>query len=101
MPYFFKSGEEVEDNMQYINSMSLLPNPATDKVNVNFTLQEDASVSLGVFDSRGAEVLHITDNFYTEGEHQLSISLESLPPGLYFCKLQSNESSIVNKLIVQ
>jgi pimeloyl-ACP methyl ester carboxylesterase len=101
MPNIFKSDEALSNDVEYINSMSLMPNPTTDNVRVNFTLQEDAAVSLGVFDSRGAEVLHITDNFYTEGDHQLNIRLESLPPGLYFCKLQSNESNIVKKLIVQ
>jgi len=100
-PSFFKSLEETDDDLSCTHSMVLMPNPATEYVTVNFTLQEDAAVTLGVFDSRGAEVLHITDNFYTAGDHQLNIRLESLPPGMYFCKLQSNESNIVKKLVVQ
>ena len=100
-PGFFKSDEETNDHLSNTVSMSLMPNPATERVTLWFNLQEDATVSLGVFDSRGAELVHCPEHYFTAGDHQLSINLETLPPGLYFCKLQSAKENIVKKLIIQ
>ena len=100
-PYFFKSIEAGEADESYINTLTIMPNPASGNVNIDFILKEDAEVSLGIFDARGTLVNNCDNAFYTAGHHRLDINLESLPAGLYFCKLQINNTIEVKKLVVK
>jgi hypothetical protein len=100
-PYFFKSIDAGENEKSYVNTLTIMPNPASGNVNIDFSLKEDAEVSLGIFDARGTLVNDCDNSFYTAGQHRLNINLEGLPAGLYFCKLQSNNMIKVSKLVVK
>lgn len=100
-PGFFKSLTKKEDGPAIASTLSIIPNPANDNVNINFMLDEDACVGLGIYDSRGALVMSSAEAAYDAGDHRISLDIGSLPPGMYFCKLQNNGGTIVKKLIIQ
>ncbi|CAN5173400.1 hypothetical protein BH09BAC5_BH09BAC5_21180 [soil metagenome] len=83
------------------NSVSLYPNPSSDKSTVNFTLTESGNVNVTVFDITGKSIQQISEQeSFTQGEHKLEIDTKSIPSGVYFVTLTTGESSITRRLIV-
>lgn len=103
--YKIKGGQiaGTEDNL-FIHSLSMVPNPASDKV--SFTLKNDSIKSLELFDVKGSRVL--VDNVFpiknSEGtaDGQKTLSTANLSAGLYFVKITGGSGkSILKKLIIQ
>lgn len=61
------------------NSTTIYPNPCNKRLFVN--LQDPMQASVSIYDSRGLQQLHC---LYADG-----IDVSSLPPGLYFAKIQA------------
>lgn len=53
-----------------------------------FTTEEDAMVSLKIFDLRGREVRNLAQGFMAAGPHQASLGERSLHAGRYVARLQ-------------
>lgn len=95
--YRIKGGEIAgTDEFSIENSLSMLPNPASESV--SFLLKDDLLESLFFFDLHGRLV-------YSEKSisvKEKTISISNLNTGIYFVKITSEEGkSLVKKLIVQ
>jgi len=90
--------EDIED--EFI----LYPNPASENVIFRFNLISDSSVDISIFDLRGTKVAQVTGNksFYN-GSNEVLFKAEQMSPGIYFCKLKTNNSNKekIIKLIIQ
>jgi hypothetical protein len=70
---------------------TLLPNPATDYINVLLDMVSDATVRYSVLDMNGK--VWISDEiFYTEGNNALVVPVRSLLSGMYLLRLQSSDN---------
>jgi hypothetical protein len=80
------------------------PNPFKDKTEIRYTLQERASVTLGVFDISGQRIKSLVNGFMDngvysviwDGKDERGIPVSS---GIYFYRLTAGELKITNKLI--
>lgn len=84
------------------NSLSLLPinpNPATNQLNVSFSIPSSGTVSIGVFDLSGRMVQNLAETHMTAGSHSMSFATD-LTTGVYFCHLSSKDESVTQKLVV-
>lgn len=78
------------------NTLSMLPNPASE--NVSFNLKNDELSNISLYDIRGRLV--ISEENISSSEKTISIS--NLNSGIYFAKITSaKEQTTVKKLIVQ
>ena len=93
-----------------ISSLTLFPpapNPASSETAIEFSLPNQANVSLKVFDMLGNIVLQpLSALSLTEGEHRLRINIASLPSGSYRVRLDalfatSAEMRMVPLLIIK
>ena len=66
------------------------PNPASGMTNFNFTLPNDASVKVSVFDMRGHEVQKLVSGRISGGMHSVSFDASRLTSGTYIYMLESN-----------
>ncbi len=77
---------EIEEGVE---STVVIPNPATDVVNIN----TKKFISASIYNSYGSKVI--------ESSSSSRITLSNLPAGLYFVHIQSNLGTSVEKLIIQ
>lgn len=77
--------------------LSIFPNPAKNSVNIE-VLPSLGSIksTLTIYNSSGQLVYSRTENF----AHSEQIELSALPGGLYFVYFQSEESRIIQKLVI-
>ncbi len=85
-----------------INSFNLFPNPATEKVNINFSLSEDLKASVGIYDLQGKLLNQpITDQQYFKGINAIEVKLNGLAAGVYLLKLSTTNGYKIQRFIVE
>ena len=78
------------------------PNPAQDEVNIHFNLPEDGQVSLELMNVNGKLIEKIDLGSYPMGTNEFSYKIPaSLSKGVYLYKFITDNTTVVNQLVVQ
>jgi hypothetical protein len=104
----FFGGILTDVNEQQINdelSVNTWPNPFSEKLNIEFTLNEPAQVSLEIIDVHGKSVNTIIDNELNPGIYTLfwdgtSASGNKAPEGMYLYVLKTGQHLYSGKLLL-
>jgi hypothetical protein len=67
---------------------SISPNPFHGKVTISFSIESTEKVNLSVFDMKGREIYSSGLQSFAKGDHKMDWNAQSIPSGLYFCKLR-------------
>jgi uncharacterized protein (DUF1501 family) len=78
--------------------LMLYPNPIVDNATIKFK-SEGGHCMVQVFNMRGSEVLSPIDNNYSEGSHEIPVSLYNLPQGTYMVRFQNNAYQEIKKVV--
>jgi Zn-dependent metalloprotease len=78
---------------------TVYPNPFSSTVQVEFELEEEASVTLGIYSLLMQPVVNVTEQRYAAGQHRLTYDLKELPAGVYFVNLRAGDRSITKKIV--
>jgi len=82
------------------NNLSVYPNPFTDNTKIDFYLENGTNYKLTLCNALGQEVRILSEGISTEtGKKSIQITTNDLEEGVYFCKLVSNETIIIRKMI--
>lgn len=84
----------VKDYILYQN----YPNPFNPSTTITFTIPEDASVKLEVYNLLGQKVKQLINNYYKAGTYNIEFNASELSTGTYFYKLTTDKFSEVKKL---
>lgn len=76
------------------------PNPVRSEAMVEFAIPA-GRVTLQLLDAQGRVVRKWTEGYYPAGKHQVTVSREGLPPGVYYCQLRLNGIGTVRKMVIQ
>ncbi len=76
------------------------PNPGNSVTTVSYSIPEDATVSLKVYDITGEEVATLVSGFETAGNHEIRYNTTGLSAGIYFYKIMSGTFSQTKKMII-
>jgi photosystem II stability/assembly factor-like uncharacterized protein len=76
------------------------PNPFNPETNILFTLSEEGSVNLAVFDILGKEITVLINGNLTPGNYSLSFNASNLPSGMYFYRLIADNFTETKKMIL-
>lgn len=90
------ANEEIEKN---VKELSISPNPAKEKVNINFDYQSTEQLSIVVVNSVGQEVFRSSNNIIP-GKVNLEISTSTWNSGIYFIQFQSEKGIKTERLSV-
>ena len=70
--------------------VNLFPNPADQQLQVKFALPDRSRTKVSLADLQGRELQVLWPAYvYDQGEHQREVSVEQLPPGIYFVNFES------------
>lgn len=88
--------DEISINTE---NVSIFPNPSTGIFNIAFDSQLDKNILIEIFSLQGISVYK--ENISSDrNQFTKQINLASITQGIYLIKVQSNESSIVQKIII-
>ena len=76
------------------------PSPAHDVVTISYTLPNNCSVELAVYDLSGRRVATLVDTEQTAGRHEVSWSCSDVPSGVYLYNLVTDKGSLTKRLVV-
>lgn len=80
--------------------LEVSPNPFFNHFQVSFNLPATAQVSLSLADTFGREVLTLAQSRELDaGEHAFEVDVATLPPGLYFLKMETESVRILEKIV--
>ena len=83
-----------------VNNWSVYPNPITDNLTVNINLKQGTKTEVGIYDMTGKQV--IRDEVYMhDGSNITSLSVSSLPTGIYMLRISSNEGLILTSKLIK
>jgi hypothetical protein len=78
---------------------SIYPNPATNRVNINFLLPERSHVKINLYGVNGQFMKTISNDIFESGNQSTTFDLNNISGGIYWIKLTSEKDSQTLKLI--
>jgi len=93
----------IEGNKQNVENKVLqnFPNPAMDVTRIRVNLVRAADVSLMVSNIAGANVMAIHKGTLSQGNHDLTLDVSALSPGIYFYTVILGSEKVTHKMVVQ
>ncbi|MBI5326238.1 MAG: T9SS type A sorting domain-containing protein [Ignavibacteriae bacterium] len=85
----------VEDNKLVTNSIEIIPNPATNKISIEFPLEFMSNARVSIFDCLGNELL--TKN---SAGKRIEFDCSPLPNGIYFCVVRAGSKAYSGKFVM-
>lgn len=93
----FRTGtKEMTENNHFL----MYPNPAKDNVSIVLNATQKSEGNINLFDMKGALIKSVNTKLVT-GINAVELSLTDLPKGMYFVQINSNESTLTKKLIIE
>ncbi|TAL68984.1 MAG: T9SS type A sorting domain-containing protein [Bacteroidetes bacterium] len=83
----------VEDNNNNIGTLyfnTIYPNPADNKVEVNFNIPASSKYEITISDLMGRAMKNIISGIGSEGLQSVKLNTADLPQGAYYCTINSN-----------
>lgn len=91
----------IADNKDAVSGVSIFPNPATEKVNVEFNLKNASDVSVEVMDITGKVVETLSLTSASVGANTAELNVSNYSAGIYSVSVKSNDSSVTKKLVIR
>ena len=84
-------------------SLNLYPNPTNNNtpITLSYSIQKASDVVISVFNNIGQEVSNNTFASQIPGNHIENLQLENLSKGIYTVKIQTDNSFVCKKLVIQ
>ena len=83
-----------------VEEFKVFPNPATDRINVQVELKENADLQMRLTNLTGQVVQEQNVQFIT-GENTMNVDIQELPRGVYFLSFQSGTQMMTYRVIKQ
>jgi len=89
----------IPNKVDFVNNY---PNPFNSQTTLEYHLPKDQNVKIVVYDSKGEEIVKLVDDFKKLGYHKIVFNAGrlNLTSGVYFCSLQTDDTSITQKMLL-
>ena len=93
----------VDELLNKVNTwqVAVFPNPATNLLNVKYTLPTDDKILISLFDLQGKLIFEVNKGNRKKGEHEESLDISILPAGQYVCRISGQTNTISKNIIKQ
>lgn len=83
-------------------SLGAYPNPFAQNTLIEYTIPENAMVSINILDVRGTVISRLlSDQVQEGGTHRITFESDSLPEGIYICTLTTPNGRKTHKIVKQ
>lgn len=93
----------IDEEANSLSAFNCFPNPAKDRLSINFQLKKEAVLGIDLIDSSGRTVKIKEDELYRQGDHSLSIDLlkYDLKSGLFFLAVHLDNKRLTQKVMLE
>lgn len=81
--------------------LSNYPNPSSSKTTIEYELQDAGFVSVSIFNHLGQQIEILVNEDQLPGIHQIVWNVETVPAGIYFCKIITTNYRAIGKMVVE
>jgi plastocyanin len=86
---------------KFLQELTLFPNPAQSDLKMKFNLTEPSSISVKLTSVSGAETIQLLNNLkLSEGKHEYSFEVSTVPAGNYVCEIRSGKEKISKPVLI-
>jgi hypothetical protein len=79
---------------------SIYPNPFKESVTLDYTVKSVTDVKITIFDTYGQLITTLQNQTATQaGNHRITFDASYLLPGIYFCKIETSDYSVVQRIV--
>ncbi len=94
-------GVGIHNNpVKEIQFLKNYPNPFSISTTIEYLLNENSLVEISLYDVTGRKIDVLFKEYRQEGLHSLELYADNLLPGMYFCKMNSENNVLMNKCIL-
>lgn len=83
-----------------VETIKIWPNPATEFVYLSYSLPQNSNVTIKILDVTG-KLVQSFNNLGHAGTNNFNFNVQSLQSGMYFVEINSDSSTLINKIIVK
>jgi len=95
------TGISAENQPRQLDYMILFPNPASDETSLRFVLNQEADLSVEVYDASGRLTYDQVHTGLVPAEHRTTLPVEQWQSGLYLVMARIGNQVLVKELVVQ
>ena len=81
-------------------TLSIYPSPASGLFTVDYTLPENGSITIALYDLSGRRVTTVLDGEMAAGRHDISYDTSALPPGVYLARLATDSGTLTRRVVI-
>lgn len=81
-------------------SLRAYPNPFNPTTSLTYSVVEDGTVELKVFDANGRTVATLVNEYATAGEHRVEFDASALASGAYFAQLRAGNLTQMTRIVL-
>ncbi|NQV01254.1 MAG: T9SS type A sorting domain-containing protein [Bacteroidia bacterium] len=89
----------IGDISQEISEICIYPNPVVELAQIIYTLDQPASVHINILNAMGSIVWQSDVRNQYPANHTINLDIRHLPSGIYLCRLQVGNQSVVKRLV--
>ena len=89
------------DNGVVSDKLSIFPNPCIDIANLHFEFDQRMEMTMEIYNSNGQKVFYKNFGPVSAGKNEVSVVVSKLNSGLYFVRINNEENTYTQRLIVQ
>jgi len=79
---------------------NIYPNPFKDNFTLEYSVQSVSKVKISIFNTIGQQMTVLQDNVaQVSGNYQINFDATNLEPGIYYCKIETDDYTIVKRII--
>ncbi len=99
--FYLTDAVGIEESPIQQLSSNLFPNPASDKISIDFSLTKNQNVDIRLINSMGQQVKTDYNTEGIQGNNIISLNIEDLPKGIYFIQLVVDENIAATKRFIK
>ncbi|NQV01255.1 MAG: C10 family peptidase [Bacteroidia bacterium] len=84
---------------EFVRDISIIPNPVTQSARVEYTLIKPTDIRLEIINTLGKMVWQTDVGKQHPGSHTINLDIRHLASGIFLCKLQVGNQSVVKRLV--
>ncbi|MDD3876734.1 MAG: Omp28-related outer membrane protein [Bacteroidales bacterium] len=88
-------------DLDYINELSIYPNPFNDFSTIVFSIKEQKNTEIALYNVLGQKVFGESKGLLSPGYHYQTISASGLPKGIYNCVITFDQDIVSRKIVIQ
>ncbi len=82
------------------NAFTIYPNPSSNLLNIETTFAKKENVHISLYNAMGVKVMNIEQGLVV-GTYNKQLNIESLPSGVYFLSIQTDNTTAIKKVVKQ